>query len=234
MKTLQTRTTVDNPDIFNYSSFGLFHPLREAWLPRSDTWRPGIKLGPHGCTPLFHGCPQRCQNYPKIGLLHSNLAMFLPTSSKRKPLGLQVFDPQPDDPDECGSGYWKDVGVFEPHDVEAAVQLWAVWSHGIPHFLIGKWRTTPIHTIGMYPIYHCVFSPSQSGRTNPASQVAAIRAPAAEAIEAPAICSSCDTSPHVHKVYNSSTDIFWESFPANHVHLPKCTRYQAQINSYTF
>jgi hypothetical protein len=157
VKTLQTRTTVDNPDIFNYSSFGLFHPLREAWLPRSDTWRPGIKLGLHGCTPLFHGCPQRCQNYPKIGLLHSNLTMFLPTSSKRKPLGLQVFDPQPDDPDECGSGYWKDVGVFEPHDVEAAVQLWAVWSHGIPHFLIGKWRTTPIHTIGMYPIYHCVF-----------------------------------------------------------------------------
>lgn len=54
--------------------------------------------------------------------LHSNLAMFLPTWSKRKPLGLQVFDPQPDDPDECGSGYWKDVGVFEsqyePHDVE--------------------------------------------------------------------------------------------------------------------
>ena len=30
-----------------------------------------------------------------------------------------------------------------------------------PHFLIGKWRTTPIHTIGstigMYPIYHCAF-----------------------------------------------------------------------------
>ena len=74
---------------------------------------------------------------------------------------LSQNDPQPDDPD-AWSGFWNDVGVFESQYGNLMMSkrqysFWAVWSYGIPHFLVGKWITTPIHIIGRYLIYQCVF-----------------------------------------------------------------------------